>query len=373
MILSTREIPGELDELLEEVSDSLKPICPSEAIDRYLEYRETELTIQTRSEYRRKLQHFDDFCEDRGITNLNELDGRTINDFAKYRRRESVGCDEPLSNKTMRDDMYLFRSFLSFLEDIEGVPSGSSEKVNIPELGNKDGVRDIEIDSDRVTEILDYLEKYEYASRSHVIWTFFAHTGRRPGGLYGLDLCDLKLEREDPYIHLRHRPDETTLKNGADGETEIYVSEDVAQIFQDYIENSRIDIVTENGREPFLTSSQGRLSQSVIRKDVYRFSRPCVLSKECPHGRDVDSCDAAQSQGSASKCPSSCPPYALRHGYISSKLRQGASVKVISGRCDVSEPVIEKHYDERDEEEKRQVRQKLLEELRENQDGGGFL
>jgi len=35
--------------------------------------------------------------------------------------------------------------------------------------------------------------------------------------------------------------------------------------------------------------------------------------------------------------------------------------------------VIKKHYDERDEGEKRELRQEVFEEIREEQNGGGYL
>lgn len=373
MSVSLDELPSELQELVEAAVDSLEPIGPGEAIDRFLEYKEQEIRTQTVSEYRRKLNHFQQFCEKRGIDNLNDLNGRVLHDFRRYRRVESAPQTEPLSPKTMRDDMYLFRDFIAFLEEIEAVPTNLSNKIRIPELDEDDGVRNIDIAPDRVNKILNYLERYEYASRPHVVWVFHVHTGRRPGGLYALDLEDLNLDREDPYIELKHRPGETELKNGDAGETEIYISEEVARVFRDYIDQNRIDTVTENGREPFLTTTHGRLSKTTMRRYVYKFSRPCVVTGECPHDRDVESCEATGSDDAASKCPSSRPPYALRHGYITSKLRDGTPPEIIGGRCDVSEKVIERHYDERDEQEKRVLRQRIFEEVREGQNGGGYL
>jgi len=58
-------------------------------------------------------------------------------------------------------------------------------------------------------------------------------------------------DNKKPYIELRHRPEETELKNGDAGETEMYISGGIAQIFKDYIETNRIDVLTDNGREPF--------------------------------------------------------------------------------------------------------------------------
>ena len=373
MTTSADEIYSKIEELVESSTTELEVISPDNAVENFIEYKQTDVRPQTLIECRRKLDHFLDFCSREEIENLNELNGRSINDYRKYRRTESSSQVSSLAPKTMRDDMYLFREFVQFLEHIEAVVPSLSEKVEIPKMGPKDGVRDLEIEPERVDQILTYLNKYEYATRAHVIWLFHSHTGRRPGGLYALDLDDLHLDIKDAYIELRHRPDETELKNGDLGETEIYIADDVAQIFRDYIKNNRIEVTTENDRKPFLTSSHGRLSKTTMRKDVYRFTRPCVIQGECPHDRDIESCEALESGDKASKCPSSLPPYALRHGYITCKLRDGAPSELISGRCDVSEVVIEKHYDERTETEKRELRKEVFEAISKETNGEGYL
>jgi hypothetical protein len=187
-----------------------------------------------------------------------------------------------------------------------------------------------------------------------------------------LDLEDLHLECDDPHIEFNHREGETELKNGTNGEGQISIDEDFAQLCQDYIANNRHDVIDEFGRHPFLTSEHGRLSKSAMRKRVYSITCPCVLSGDCPHGRDPDSCDAAQTLNGASKCPSSIPPYGLRHGYITAKRKEGVPIRVISGRCDVSEEVIKKHYDERNPDEKRELRQKVMEKIRAENEQEGY-
>ena len=350
---------------------SKNPISPQDAIDRFLDYKEQEIRSQTVSEYRRKLEYFKDFCSQKEIDNLNNLDGRLLSDYYHYRRNKSA--HEPLSVKTMKDDMYLIRDFITFLKKIEAVAPDLPQKVRIPKMKQDEAVRDVKISSDRIEDILDYLETYEYATHNHVIWLFYTHTGRRPGGLYALDLGNLYLDREEPYIRFQHHPNETELKNGWKGETEIHIAKEVAAVFQDYIEQHRESVVTENGRTPFLTTSHGRMSRSTMRRSVYRFSRPCIINGQCPHNRDQSACEAKTCNDSASKCPSSKPPYALRHGYITAKLREGVPVKILGGRCDVSEEVIEKHYDERNMQEKRELRQQIFQEVQEEQDSQGYL
>lgn len=361
----------ELQELMENRS-SLEPISPAAGVEKFLDMKAQEIRPPTVEEYRGKLEHFLTFCENRGIDNLNDLDGRAVDEFRTYRRTETTESSS-LATKTVRDDMYLFRDFLEYLGKIEGVPVDLCEKVEIPTLGKDDGVRDIELPPDRVKEILDHFEKYAYASTEHVIFLFYSHTGRRPGDLYAVDVDDLHLDCENPYVELVHREGETGLKNGRFGETEIALADHVATVFEDHLAQHRIEVTTENGRRPFLTSHHGRLSKSAMRKSVYAYTRPCVISGECPHDKDPDSCEAAQSKNGASECPSSEPPYALRHGYITAQRCAGVPLEVISDRCDAGEDVLEHHYDESDKSDRRQIRQRLLEEVRSETDQGGYL
>lgn len=365
-------LPEELQELVDITNQSLEPIEPTEGVERFLEKKSSDVSSQTLREYERKLENFQQFCRMRDIDNLNEFNGRTINEYLRWRRLESTDQSEPLAPKTMRDEQYLLKDLLRFLGNIEGVADGLSDKVDIPELDEGEGVRDITLDPQRVEAILEYLNKYHYASRPHVAWLFFKQLGRRPGGLYALDLEDIYLNCEDPYIEFNHRPPETTLKNKSKSEGEIAIFEPFVTVLRDYIETNRIEITTENDRNPLLTSQKGRLSRTSIRRYLYKFSRPCMIGKECPHDRDPDSCDAAQPDGYASKCPSSRPPYALRHGYITHHVHDGLPMDLLADRCDTSEEIIEKHYDEGDDSDKRELRAELLEELREDSTGGGY-
>jgi integrase len=270
----------------------------------------------------------------------------------------SPGVDKAAYPEDLRD----------YLESIEAVEDKLSNKVAVPEVSADDEVRDIELEPERANRILDYLEKYHYASREHVVWLLHCETGRRPGGIHSLDLDDYHNESEQPYLEFRHRPDETRLKNDHNGETDVNICEAICEVLDDYIRDSREDVTSDNGRRPLLTTRNGRLSKSAMQKYVYKWSRPCEITGECPHNRKIDECAGAESAEVASKCPSSCSPYALRHGYITEMRRQSAPRALLSDRCDVSEEVLEKYYDERSIEERREVRRDVLDEI-----GGGYV
>ena len=363
------ENPGLFDQL----QPTLEEMDPEQGVVEFLAQKSGKIRPKTITEYENKLSNFIEFCDMRGINSLNELRFRELNNYRHWRRDESHNLDESLSPKTMRDEMYLLKDFVRFLQKIDAVKAGLAEQIDPPTLTGDEGVRDIDIADDRVEAILEHLSNYNYASAEHVVWVFFASTGRRPGDLHSLDLGDITTDGENPYIILRHRPEETTLKNGEKGEQQVVINNSVARVFNDYIEQNRIEATSNNNRQPFLTSSVGRLSKSAMRRYIYKWSRPCEIGRKCPHDRNPKSCKASWNSDQASKCPSSRPPYALRHGYISRKLQQGLQVRTLSARCDVGEEVIEKHYDERTPEQRREFRRRQLEQLQEETDLGGYL
>ena len=353
-------LQSDLQRPVDEQKSSLQPLAPENGVARYLRMKSSDVGEITKKEYRRKLQYFIEFCSQEGIQNLNQLDGRKIDSFRIWRREDSTDKVKSLTSKTMRNDMYLFRDLIRYLESVEAVEPLTSEKIQIPKLKDRDGVRDTELSNDRVARILNYLEQYKYASLEHIVWLLQCKTGRRPGGILSIDLNDVETNVDDPYIEVIHRGKGTSLKYGVDSEKKINISKETAEALDDYISNQRHDVTDSDEREPLLSTKYGRLTRSTMRKYFYKFTRPCRISGQCPHNRDIDECESAQSTDQASKCPSSEPPYAFRHGYITQQRRIGVPVAVICERCNVSKGILAKHYNERTEEERRISRRKIL-------------
>lgn len=365
------DLQSELTAIQEQLSteSNLEPITPEEAVEIYLEDRRDNLVESTVQDYRRSLEFFIEFCDLEGIDNLNVLTGRSIREYRSWRRAES--SHKTLSPKTMRDEMYLMRNFLQFLEDVEGVETGLADKVQTPDLSYEDGVREGHLSKDRANEIIQHLEEYEYATAEHVIWLLLGALGCRRGGVHSLDLEDVHTDRSELFIEFHHRPEGgTTLKNKKAGEREVNISEEVAEVIDDYIEHNRIEVTDDHGREPLITTTHGRIAKSTISKYIYKWTRPCEIGKDCPHDRDPDECEDAQTIDSASNCPSSQPTHNVRKGYLTAERSNNIPIEMLADRCDVSPEVIKKHYDQRDKTDRRELRQEIYEEVYGDSRGG---
>lgn len=366
-------IRSELNAIQNQLSSetSLEPISPEEAVEMYLEDRREDLTASTIRGYRRSLEFFLEFCSLQEITNLNVLNGRMMREYRAWRRNQS--STKTLSPKTLRDEMYLMRNFLRFLEDIEGVEDGLFAKIQTPSLDYEDEVREGYLSADQAKEILDHLNSYEYATVDHVIWLLLGALGCRRGGIHSLDLQDVHVDCDNPFVEFHHRPDSgTSLKNKKAGEREVNLPTEVADVIDDYISHNRIEVSDEYGREPLLSTNHGRMAKSTISKYVYKWSRPCSIENGCPHDRDPETCEAANTADTASKCPSSQPSHDIRKGYLTAERSNNVPIEVLADRCDVSPEVLKKHYDQRDKTERREVRKQIYQEIY-GDSGGGYL
>lgn len=340
------------------MTTELEPITPSETKEMYLEARKNELSKTTLDGYHYRLKHFIRWCEDvEQIANMNDLSGRDIQKFKTWRRNEG-----DLKPVTMESNLDTLRLFLRWCTSIDAVESGLHKKVEalMPSLDRQDEQAESILSADEAKALMEYQRKFDYASKRHIIIELLWYTGIRLGSLRSLDVDDYDGDTE--RLELRHRPDTgTPLKNDRRGERMVALTPDLCRIIEDWIEQHRCDVTDEYGREPLLTSRQGRMNQSSIRDIVYRVTQPCHYA-QCPKGRDPEDCQATN-YGHHSKCPVNVSPHDIRRGSITHFLTEDVPKKVVSDRMDVGEDVLDKHYDKRDEKVKVEQRRDYVENI----------
>ena len=338
-------------------NDELEPIEPREAKEMYLEQRKQEVSDSTIQAHHYRLKHFVRWCEEvENIENLNSISGRDLQRYKMWRRD-----DGNLNNVTMVTQLSTLRVFSRWCEDIDAVASDTHEKILMPSLSRNEDRRTDILDKAAAEKLIKYLRKIEFATRTHAFVALLWYTGMRLGAARGLDLEDY--DSEEQYVELRHRPEQgTRLKNKGEGERYVSLSSEVSDALDAYIRYNRDKVADDYNRNPLFTSQHGRPAKSTLRDYIYQITRPCQYTGECPHDREIESCEAIDPD-KASPCPSSVSPHAIRRGSITHHLSQDVPEKVVSDRMNVSLDVLEKHYDRRGEQEKAEQRRDYLDNV----------
>lgn len=332
------------------MNGKLEPLEPAEAMALYIESREDELAERTLELQEKHLRSFVDWCKEEGIRNMNEVTARTVHEYRLHIKRK-------WANSTVSIHLTTIRQFIQFCESIDGVAGGVAEKIQLP--SREENSRDEKLESDDAEEILTYLRKHHYSSRSHALMTLLWHTGIRTGTVRALDVQDYQRERD--RLRIRHRPETgTPLKNKGKAERYVALSPDVSDVVSDYIEHHRHDVTDAEGREPLFTTRRGRPAKNSIRRNIYAVTRPCKTGRKCPHGKNPDTCVAAGRSNAATKCESTASGHPVRRGAITHFLRNDVPEKVVSDRMNVSQDVLDKHYDRRTDDEKAEQRRSFL-------------
>lgn len=334
--------------------NELHDLEPAQALQMYVsDRRETDdIAAATEKSIRSRVGMFVDWCRENGVEYLRDLDGMQLHQW----RLETA---DGIAKKTLACRLSDVRNFLLWARDVDAVPIRLPMKIDVPDVDNP---RSRTLDPEQAGPILDYLRKYQYASRDHVVMLLFWRTAMRSGALHGINLADYNADEH--YVELKHRPDtDTPLKNGEYGERTVALSEETCTVIDDYITHNRTEQTDENGDQPLLSTRQGRMAIVTIRRTVYRLTRPCVYAGECPEGKDPETCDAAQDYDKASQCPETVSPHDIRRGAITHMLKSEMPKQVVSDRADVQPDVLDKHYNQMTEREKMEQRRDYLSDL----------
>lgn len=337
--------------------NELEPIDAAEAKELYLSQRENEVSASTIQAHHYRLKHFVHWCEEvEEIENLNELSGRDLQRYKMWRRE-----DGDLNNVTLVTQLSTLRVFINWCENIDAVDEGLHDKILLPSLSKTEDRRDTMLDPEDAEQLIEYLRQFEFGTRTHALVELLWLTGMRIGAVHSIDLTDY--DAENLTVELRHRPETgTRLKNKEDGERVVSLNAEVCDILDAYIQYNRIEVADDYDRKPLFTSSEGRPAKSSLRDSIYRITRPCIYTGDCPHGRQKESCEAMETD-KASKCPSSVSPHAIRRGSITYHLSKDVPEKIVSDRMNVGLDVLEKHYDRRSDKEKAEQRRDHLDNI----------
>jgi len=252
-------------------SDDLEPLEPQEAVSLYKQDRQDDIWPSTLRSHGYRLDRFLNWCEEYDVTNLNDLTGRDIQRFKLWRKQQ-------VKQVTLKSTLDTLRVFLRFCQALDAVQDGLAESVVSPTIDREQNVSDAIIQTEVAETILEYQDKYNYASLKHALFRLLWESGMRIGAAQGIDIKDVHLR--DAYVELHHRPEtDTPLKNGKGGERNVALSPDLNFVLEDYINELRPERTDDYGRNPLFASSQGRYQKTSLRVYINQMTRPCCTGK----------------------------------------------------------------------------------------------
>lgn len=327
-----------------DATKDLEPLEPKEAEQLWRDSRENELAESTLQLQGYHVQQFTDWLvEERDVDDMRELTGRTVH---RFKLAIQVNLQQ---NTVMR--------FLQFCASIDAVHPHVPEQIELPKRNGEP--RSESLNPEDAETALRYLEKFAYAGDMHTLLAVTWHTGLRSGTLRSLDVGD---ELEDHNrLSIRHRPDtDTPLKNGEAANRYVSLTPEITEVLMDWLEYNRPDVEDKHGRKPLFATEKGRTSISTLRRWFEGATRPCAYGENCPHDKEPSECRAAETLKQASESPSSVSGHPVRRGAITPFLRKDIPEKVVSDRMNVSQDVLDEHYDVRSEDEKAEQRRQYL-------------
>jgi site-specific recombinase XerD len=331
-------------------------VTPRKARRDFLRSKRGSIKESSLRAYEYPTESFVSYLEENGIDSMQDVDGYIIERWKLARKTEGIKLI------TLHNNVKHLRVFLGWCESTELAPSGIYDKVQVPNVPDEQEASNDVLGPDRANRLLQYCEQYEYATRLHAVFQLLWHTGCRISALVGLDVDDF--DQLDDFIQFRNRKETgTPLKNGDGGERNVSLNQQTRDVLTDYIEARRTPQTDEYGREPLFTNQNGRMARQNAYKDFTALTRPCEVSNDCPHNREIPECEAASRKSKAFGCPSTTTLHAIRRGSITYHLNHGWPVEAVSERCDVSRKVLEKHYDVRTAEDKRHGRREHMDML----------
>jgi integrase len=188
----------------------MESMLPHEAVNEYLADKRLEVTDSTHANYKHRLKMSLQWCEENGIGGTSNLHGRHLHEFKKWRA-------EDLKSITLKNQLGTVQLFLQFCERLEVAPMGINQRLALPDIGPEDEVRETILTKEEAGRILDYCERFEYATLRHALFYLLWHTEMRSSSAHALDIDDYY--PWEGWLDVRHRPEtETPLKNKSRGE-----------------------------------------------------------------------------------------------------------------------------------------------------------
>ncbi len=150
-------------------------------IDRIGQFIETQqhLSENTRKAYRRDLMVLLEYCQNQGIKNWENLDGRQLSSFVAKRHHQGIG------GRSLQRNLSAIRAFYRYLSKSGVVLQNPAQGMITPKTPKR---LPNTLDADQATQLVEIKESDPLAVRDKAIFELMYSSGLRLSELVGLDL-----------------------------------------------------------------------------------------------------------------------------------------------------------------------------------------
>jgi len=312
-----------------------------EAQDQFITRNEPSWNGETARTYRKYLNTFCKYTTQENIRHLSDLNRWNVGQYTNYLLKTDY------ARATIQSKQKQARRWIKWLESQGLVEVGLHLAINPITLDDEEQTSSDILPPNQLEQYLSFYRNSAKwrGTRRHALIEVIGHTGARRSGIRALDITDWN--SEDRTLKLLNREKQgTRIKNGDIHERKVVISQAPAEALQMYIDRERYQKHDNQGREPILTSQQGRPTKSTMTNWLYQATLPCVM-KECPHGKERRNCKWTE-QTDSSKCPSSESPHPVRRGSITWQLNIGRDPRDVAARAGTTVEVLKRYYDKPD-------------------------
>lgn len=312
-----------------------------EAVDLFIRRKQTDWKGQTKETYEKDLHVFLQYAASAGIETTAELNRWNVGGYTDFL------LDQDWARVTVASRQKKAKTWLKYLEGQGIIPLGLHLAIETLRLSDDEQTSDQQLKPEDARSLLSfYRNSAEWrGTRRHAVLEVLWHVGCRIAGVRSLDLDDYEPETGD--LKFRSRGEKgTRLKRGKQHQRNVTLSEIPNDVLHFYVRRERPDIRDEHGRKPLFPTRQGRASRSAVRGWMYQATQPC-MAVECPHGKRRPNCKFVP-RDSASRCPSTRSPHAIRRGSITWQRNLGFTEETVAKRAAATPSVIRRYYDDPD-------------------------
>jgi len=312
-----------------------------EAIEFFINRKKPEWKGETERTYRKGLVSFEAYTEENGIETVDDLNRWNVGAYTDYLLAQDY------ARVTVSSRQKKAKTWLKYLESQGVIQLGLHLAIDTLKLSDEEQTSDQQLEPEDARMLLKFFRSSAEwrGTCRHAVFEVIWHVGCRISGLRALDLSDYDQEAGD--LKFRNRPDKgSRLKRGKTHERNVTLSETPNEVMKFYVARERPDIRDDYGRKPLFPSQRGRASDSTIRGWMYLATQPC-MTVECPHGHRRPNCEYVP-RDSASQCPSTRSPHAIRRGSITWQRNLGFDEDTVASRAAATPSVIRRYYDDPD-------------------------